>query len=78
MIVGPTFCGAHWGVFAVFQATEAAIRCHGLFRLFARLSHFFTGWVVVQQELASRQPFFQLLQRIKRFFKLNLDRSSRG
>jgi hypothetical protein len=27
----------------------------------------------VQQGLANRQPFFQLLERIKRFFKLNLN-----
>ena len=33
---------------------------------------------LTQQGLANRQPFFQLLKRIKRFFKLNLNRSSRG
>jgi hypothetical protein len=61
-----------------FHAGVVTIRCHGLSGLFARLSHFFTGWVVVQQGLANRQPFFQLLKRIKKFFKLNLNRSSRG
>jgi hypothetical protein len=72
------FVGLIWEFLLFFNASVAAIRCHGLSGLFARLSHFFTGWVVVQQELASRQPFFQLLERIKRFFKLNLNRSSRG